>query len=108
MTASYLPCEPDQDLLRSRRCAINCLIATGHFISDSIDALDRSAFHARYQPGGPRKPADTQRAAPTLGGPGGGGSCSEIKEERAATRQAGDIRGMSHPLPVRGCATSFC
>jgi hypothetical protein len=38
----------------------------------------------------------------------GGGSWSEIKEERAARGKAGDIRGMSRPHPGPGRATTFC
>ena len=55
MTTSYLPYEPrQQQLLPS---ALQDWLPEGHlayFISDTIDALDLSAFHARYAAGGPR------------------------------------------------------
>lgn len=55
MTISYLPYEPrQQQLLPS---ALQDWLPEGHlayFISDTIDALDLSAFHARYAGGGPR------------------------------------------------------
>ena len=55
MTTSYLPYEPrQQQLLPS---ALQDWLPEGHlayFISDTIDALDLSAFHARYAEGGPR------------------------------------------------------
>lgn len=55
MTTSYLPYEPrQQQLLPS---ALQEWLPEGHlayFISDTIDALDLSAFHARYAGGGPR------------------------------------------------------
>jgi transposase len=55
MPASYLPYEPDQDFLLPP--SLSEWLPEGHlayFISDSIDALDLSAFHARYEAGGPR------------------------------------------------------
>ncbi len=55
MTTSYLPYEPrQQQLLPS---ALQDWLPEGHlayFISDTIDALDLSAFHTRYAEGGPR------------------------------------------------------
>ena len=55
MTTSYLPYEPrQQQLLPS---ALQDWLPEGHlayFVSDTIDALDLSAFHARYAAGGPR------------------------------------------------------
>lgn len=55
MTTSYLPYEPrQQQLLPS---ALQDWLPEGHlayFISDTIDALDLGAFHARYAGGGPR------------------------------------------------------
>jgi transposase len=55
MPASYLPYEPDQDFLLPP--SLSEWLPEGHlayFISDSVDALDLSAFHARYEAGGPR------------------------------------------------------
>ena len=55
MAATYLPYEPDQDFLLPP--SLNEWLPESHlayFISDSVDALDRSAFHARYEAGGPR------------------------------------------------------
>ena len=55
MAASYLPYEPQQQRLLSD--ALQDWLPEGHlayFISDSIDSLDLSAFHARYAKGGPR------------------------------------------------------
>jgi transposase len=55
MTTSYLPYEPrQQQLLPS---ALQDWLPEGHlayFISDTIDTLDLSAFHARYAGGGSR------------------------------------------------------
>ena len=55
MTTSYLPYEPrQQQLLPS---ALQDWLPEGHlayFVSDTIDALDLRAFHARYAAGGPR------------------------------------------------------
>jgi len=54
MPASYLPYEPDQDLLLPP--SLSEWLPQGqltYFISDTVDALDLSAFHARYEAGGP-------------------------------------------------------
>lgn len=55
MPASYLPYEPLQQRLLPD--ALQDWLPEGHlayFISDSVDSLDLSAFHARYAKGGPR------------------------------------------------------
>ena len=55
MTTSYLPYEPRQQQLLP--AALQDWLPEGHlayFVSDTIDALDLSAFHARYAAGGPR------------------------------------------------------
>jgi transposase len=55
MAANYLPYEPEQMLLLPE--ALQDWLPEGHlahFISDSVDALDLSAFHARYDKDGPR------------------------------------------------------
>jgi transposase len=55
MTTSYLPYTPGQGLLLSP--SVDEWLPAGHlayFISDTVDALDLSAFHARYAGGGPR------------------------------------------------------
>ena len=55
MTTSYLPYDPQQQLLLPQ--ALQEWLPEGHhayFISDTNDALDLSAFHARYAGGGPR------------------------------------------------------
>lgn len=55
MSTSYLPCEPQQQRLLPD--ALQDWLPEGHlayFISDSVDSLDLSAFHARYAKGGPR------------------------------------------------------
>lgn len=55
MTTSYLPYEPKQTRLLP--AALEDWLPEGHlayFISDTIDSLDLSAFHARYAQGGPR------------------------------------------------------
>ena len=55
MPASYLPYEPQQQRLLPH--ALQDWLPEGHlayFISDSVDSLDLSAFHARYAKGGPR------------------------------------------------------
>jgi transposase len=55
MAATYLPYEPQQMLLLPE--AIQEWLPEGHlahFISDTVDALDLTAFHARYEQGGPR------------------------------------------------------
>lgn len=55
MTASYLPYTPEQGLLLPP--SLDDCLPAGHlayFIGDTVDALDLSAFHARYAAGGPR------------------------------------------------------
>ncbi len=55
MPISYLPYEPQQQRLLPD--ALQDWLPEGHlayFISDSVDSLDLSAFHARYAKGGPR------------------------------------------------------
>ena len=55
MAANYLPYEPQQMLLLPE--AIQDWLPDGHlahFISDTVDTLDLSAFHARYDKDGPR------------------------------------------------------
>lgn len=55
MAANYLPYEPGQLLLLPE--AIQDWLPEGHlahFISDTVDMLDLSAFHARYDKDGPR------------------------------------------------------
>lgn len=55
MAANYLPYEPQQMLLLPE--AIQDWLPEGHlaqFISDTVDALDLSAFHTRYDKDGPR------------------------------------------------------
>jgi transposase len=55
MPASYLPYQPDQDFLLPP--SMREWLPEGHlayFISDTVDSLDLSAFHARYEKGGPR------------------------------------------------------
>lgn len=55
MPTSYLPYEPDQDLLLPhslREWLPEDHLA--HYISDTVDALDLRAFYARYEDGGPR------------------------------------------------------
>ena len=55
MAANYLSYEPEQMLLLPE--ALQDWLPEGHlahFISDSVDALDLSAFHARYDKDGPR------------------------------------------------------
>jgi transposase len=55
MTTSYLPYEPQQQRLMPD--ALQDWLPEGHlayFISDTVDQLDLSAFHARYAQGGPR------------------------------------------------------
>src|SRR5882672_153852 len=55
MTTSYLPYEPRQQLLLP--AALQDWLPEGHlayYISDTVDSLDLSAFHARYADGGPR------------------------------------------------------
>ena len=55
MAANYLPYEPGQMLLLPE--AMQDWLPEGHlahFISDTVDTLDLSAFHARYDKDGPR------------------------------------------------------
>lgn len=55
MTTSYLPYIPGQSLLLPP--SLDEWLPEGHlayFISDTVDALDLSSFHARYAGGGPR------------------------------------------------------
>lgn len=55
MPASYLPYQPDQDLLLPP--SLKEWLPEGHlayFIGDTVDSLDLAAFHARYGGGGPR------------------------------------------------------
>ncbi|MBT4396396.1 MAG: IS1182 family transposase [Acidiferrobacteraceae bacterium] len=55
MPASYLPYHPGQSLLLPE--SLNDWLPEGHlayFISDTVDTLDLSSFHARYANGGPR------------------------------------------------------
>jgi transposase len=55
MATSYLPYTPDQVLLLPP--SLDEWLPAGHlayFISDTVDALDLSDFHARYAGGGPR------------------------------------------------------
>ena len=52
---SYLPYMPGQQLLLPE--ALQDWLPEGHlayYISDTVDSLDLSAFHARYEKGGPR------------------------------------------------------
>ena len=53
MTTSYLPYTPGQSLLLPP--SLDEWLPQGHlayFISDTVDALDLSAFHARYDKAG--------------------------------------------------------
>lgn len=55
MTINYMPYSPDQALLLPP--ALQDWLPEGHlayFISDTVEALDLSAFHERYAKGGPR------------------------------------------------------
>jgi transposase len=55
MAANYLPYDPQQMLLLPE--AIQDWLPEGHlahFISDTVDQLDLSAFHVRYEKDGPR------------------------------------------------------
>lgn len=55
MAASYLPYLPAQDFLLPP--SMGEWLPEGHlayFVSDTVDALDLAAFHARYDKGGPR------------------------------------------------------
>lgn len=54
MAASYLPYRPDQSYLLPP--SLGEWLPEGHlayFISETVDTLDLSAFHARYAGGGP-------------------------------------------------------
>ena len=55
MSTSYVPYLPEQDFLLPP--SLQQWLPQGHlayFISDTVDALDLSAFHRRYANGGPR------------------------------------------------------
>ncbi len=55
MTSSYLPYDPQQQMLLPH--ALQEWLPEGHlayYISDTVDSLDLSAFHARYAGGGSR------------------------------------------------------
>jgi transposase len=55
MTASYIAYHPEQQQLLPN--ALQDWLPPGHlayFLSDTVDSLDLSAFHARYAAGGPR------------------------------------------------------
>jgi len=55
MPTSYLPYDPQQQMLLPH--ALQEWLHEGHlayYISDTVDELDLSAFHARYGGGGPR------------------------------------------------------
>lgn len=55
MAANYLPYDPQQMMLLPE--ALQEWLPEGHlahFISDAVDGLDLSAFHARYEKDGPR------------------------------------------------------
>lgn len=55
MTTSYLPYQPEQSFLLPP--SLQEWLPEGHlayYINDTVDALDLSAFHARYAKGGPR------------------------------------------------------
>ena len=55
MSTSYVPYQPEQQYLLP--CALQEWLPQGHlayFISDTVDSLDLSAFHARYAGGGSR------------------------------------------------------
>jgi transposase len=55
MAANYLPYDPQQMLLLPE--VLQEWLPEGHlahFVSDAVDGLDLSAFHARYQKDGPR------------------------------------------------------
>ena len=55
MSTSYIPYQPDQQYLLP--CALQEWLPQGHlayFISDTVDSLNLSAFHARYSGGGSR------------------------------------------------------
>ena len=55
MSTSYIPYQPDQQYLLP--CSLQEWLPQGHlayFISDTVDSLNLSAFHARYAGGGSR------------------------------------------------------
>ena len=55
MSSSYIPYQPEQQQLLPS--ALQDWLPQGHlafFISDTVDSLDLSDFHARYAAGGPR------------------------------------------------------
>jgi transposase len=55
MSASYIPYHPEQQQLLPS--ALQDWLPQGHlayFINDTVDSLNLSAFHARYESGGPR------------------------------------------------------
>ncbi|SAL06947.1 hypothetical protein AWB78_08334 [Caballeronia calidae] len=55
MPTSYLPYEPQQQMLLPH--ALQDWLPEAHladYISDTVDSLDLSSFHARYAGGGPR------------------------------------------------------
>jgi len=55
MTSSYIAYHPEQQQLLP--CALQDWLPQGHlayFVSDTVDSLNLSAFHARYAAGGPR------------------------------------------------------
>jgi transposase/IS5 family transposase len=55
MSTSYVPYQPDQQYLLP--CSLQEWLPLGHlayFISDTVDNLDLSSFHARYAAGGSR------------------------------------------------------
>jgi transposase/IS5 family transposase len=55
MSTSYIPYQPDQQYLLP--CTLQEWLPQGHlayFISDTVDSLNLSAFHARYAGGGSR------------------------------------------------------
>jgi transposase len=55
MRTSYLPYEPQQQMLLPQ--ALQDWLPEGHlvyYISDAVDSLDLSAFHAQYAGGGAR------------------------------------------------------
>jgi len=60
MTPSRLPYDPQQMFLLQP--ALQEWLPEGHlahFIGDTVDSPDLSAFHARYAGGGPRNTQDT-------------------------------------------------
>jgi hypothetical protein len=66
MPTSYLPYQPTQDLLLPpslRDWLPQDHLA--HYISDTIDALDLSAFYRRYEGGRPRVQSHTRATSST-------------------------------------------